>query len=155
MKASFFDKKYIRLFPTANNDNKKELPIRGKWLENVRNYEYRERLHEITIPVLICAGKYDRLTPLVMNKELQNRIANSKLVVFTMSGHFPFVEESDLFLSVLNNFLNNKLVDETKIPCSCRKRKCKRYGNCKLCVEYHSSRDISPYCERKLKNCGI
>jgi len=103
--ASFVDKKYVHLFPITKDDNKKALPIRGKWLKNVRMYDFKINLQLIIIPVLICVGQHDPQTPIIMSKELNSGIKNSKLVVFKYSGHSPFIEESEKFTQVIHDFL--------------------------------------------------
>lgn len=106
MQESYFDKKYVQLFPVKKGDHKKPIPIRGKWLENVRKYDYHKQLNNIQVPVLICVGKHDVQTPLIMNQELHSGIKNSKLVIFDYSGHEPFVEENSKFLDVVKEFLD-------------------------------------------------
>jgi pimeloyl-ACP methyl ester carboxylesterase len=106
-KESYVDKKYVHLFIIEKGDNKKPVPIRGKWLENVRLYDYKNEIQNIKIPTLIIVGKYDPQTPLIMNKELNVKIEKSKLIVLNNSGHSPFIEENKEFLSVISNFLSN------------------------------------------------
>lgn len=104
--ASYVDKGHVQLFPIARNDNKKPLPVRGKWLRNVRKYDLQKNLQSIVIPVLICVGQYDPQTPVTMSKELNKGLKNSKLIVFKNSGHSPFIEENGEFMLVINDFLN-------------------------------------------------
>jgi proline iminopeptidase len=67
--------------------------------------DYKVKLHEIHIPVLICVGKFDPQTPIVMNQELHDGISNSELVIFDNSGHSPFIEEEAKFIQVVQPFL--------------------------------------------------
>ena len=103
--ASYVDKKHVQLFPIVIDDNKNPLPPRAKWLENVRKYDYKNEIQSINVPVLICVGQYDSQTPIIMNRELNNGIINSKLIIFNKSGHSPFIEENEYFLQVINDFL--------------------------------------------------
>ena len=103
--ASFVDKKYFRPFPINKGDKKLDIPTRGKWLKNVSKYDYHNRLDSTHLPVLICAGKHDVQTPLIMNLQLHEKIKNSKLIAFENSGHFPFMEEGDVFKNTIKDFL--------------------------------------------------
>jgi pimeloyl-ACP methyl ester carboxylesterase len=104
-KASYFDENYAHFFTINRNDNIKPVPVRGKWLENVRNYDFKDEVQNIKTPVLICVGKYDLQTPLIMSQELNNKIKGSKIKVFEKSGHSPFIEENKEFLDTINTFL--------------------------------------------------
>lgn len=151
MNASFVDKKYVQLFPIKKDDHKKSIPIRGKWLMNVKNYDYHKDVYTLKIPVLICAGKKDPQTPLIMNKDLSDRIINSHLIVFEHSGHFPFIEEEEKFLKEIGIFINNKQdINESKSDpdCPCPKN-CKWVGKCWECIQNHGAKGKLPYCKRK------
>lgn len=103
--ASFVDKRYFHPFPINKGDKKLDIPIRGKWLKNVSKYDYHNELNTILLPVLICAGKHDVQTPLIMNLQIHERIKNSTLVIFENSGHFPFIEEESKFKNTITDFL--------------------------------------------------
>ena len=75
------------------------------WKNVMPNYDIRPRLKEITIPTLILAGKYDWVTPVSQSKILASNIPNSKLVTFENSGHHPFIEEQQLFIKTVLDFL--------------------------------------------------
>ena len=64
------------------------------------------RLHEISAPTLILAGRHDWITPPTQGAErIHAALKDSKLVVFEDSGHFPFIEEQAGFLSVVAEWL--------------------------------------------------
>ncbi len=64
------------------------------------------RLGEISAPTLVIGSRYDWITPPEQGAErLHAAIPNSELVVFENSGHFPFIEEQDAFLSTVRNWL--------------------------------------------------
>jgi proline iminopeptidase len=66
------------------------------------------RLGEISVPTLIISSRYDWITPPQQGGErLHTAIPNSELVVFENSGHFPFIEEQDAFLSTVRNWLTH------------------------------------------------
>lgn len=64
------------------------------------------RLGEISIPTLIIAGCDDWVAPPAQGAErLHAAITDSELVIFEGSGHFPFIEERDRFVSVFAAWL--------------------------------------------------
>jgi proline iminopeptidase len=66
------------------------------------------RLGEITVPTLVMAGRHDWITPPVQAAErLHAGLPNSKLVIFEESGHFPFIEEHDKFVTTVRDWLNS------------------------------------------------
>jgi proline iminopeptidase len=147
--ASFVDKSHVRLFPFERDDHKKPVPVRGRWLEKVWRYDYRKEVHALTMPVLICTGIKDPQTPPVMSRELQDRIMNSRLVLFENSGHFPFVEEEARFLEVVGGFLQNGQSYGDLVPadCPCPKN-CQWHGHCRECFDNHGAKGKIPYCRR-------
>ncbi|OBJ51089.1 proline iminopeptidase-family hydrolase [Mycobacterium sp. 1423905.2] len=70
----------------------------------VRDWEVIGRLHEITVPTLLLAGRYDECSPEEM-RDMHRRIAGSRFEFFEASSHMPFVEEPDRFDHVMRQFL--------------------------------------------------
>ena len=56
---------------------------------NQATYDVTDRLHEITVPTLVTAGRHDWVTPLEANEEVAAGIPGAELVVFEHSGHSP------------------------------------------------------------------
>src|SRR5699024_4861183 len=73
--------------------------------QNQPNYDIVDRLHEITIPVLITVGRHDWVTPLEESELLHEKISNSTLKIFENSGHGPQNEERELWLQTVREFL--------------------------------------------------
>ncbi len=66
------------------------------------------RLNEITVPTLVIAGRHDWITPPAQGAErLHARLPNSKLIIFEDSGHFPFIEENDTFVTTLREWISS------------------------------------------------
>ncbi len=66
------------------------------------------RLREISVPTLIIAGRHDWITPPAQAAErLHAGLPNSRLVIFEQSGHFPFIEEPEKFVTVVREWLTN------------------------------------------------
>jgi proline iminopeptidase len=68
-------------------------------------YDLREKLFNINIPVLILCGRHDWITPVSQSKILNEKIQNSELVIFENSGHWVYIEEEELFLNTVNEWL--------------------------------------------------
>ncbi|GAC1639092.1 MAG: hypothetical protein NVS4B9_31930 [Ktedonobacteraceae bacterium] len=65
-------------------------------------------LGEITTPTLVMAGRHDWITPPVQGAErLHAGLPNSQLVIFEGSGHFPYVEENNKFVRVVNDWVSS------------------------------------------------
>lgn len=59
-----------------------------------------DRLHDINTPTLVAAGGDDWVTPKeVCSQRLHDGLPNSTMITFEHSGHFPFIEEQDRFLT--------------------------------------------------------
>ncbi len=71
---------------------------------NLSSVEYAGRLTTITVPTLITAGDHDECDPSIA-RDMQKCIPGSKLVVFPESGHMTFVDQPDLFVRTVNDFL--------------------------------------------------
>lgn len=62
-------------------------------------------LGTITAKVIIMVGRHDFICPVLISECLHAGIAHSRLVIFEASGHFPWLEEAELFFAELNDFL--------------------------------------------------
>ncbi len=71
---------------------------------NLKSVEYGDKLKTITVPTLITAGDHDECDP-VQSKEMQQKIAGSKLVILPQSGHMTFVDQPALYLKAVGDFL--------------------------------------------------
>lgn len=79
----------------------------SEWNPNgrLRDWDVRDRLHEIEVPTLITSGRYDECTPLLA-EQAQAGIPGAERVLFEQSSHMAFVEEPERFRAVLTDFLN-------------------------------------------------
>jgi proline iminopeptidase len=71
---------------------------------NLKSVEYAERLKTIKTPTLITAGDHDECAP-SLAREMHQLIAGSKLVILPQSGHMTFVDQPELFLKAVEEFL--------------------------------------------------
>ena len=71
---------------------------------NLKEVEYVDRLSEIKVPTLIIVGEHDESDP-KMSKEMHEKIAGSQLVILPKSGHMTFVDQSEMFLKAVRDFV--------------------------------------------------
>jgi pimeloyl-ACP methyl ester carboxylesterase len=62
-------------------------------------------LEEVTTPTLVIVGRHDPATPVRDQMAYADGISTSSAMVFNGSGHFPFLEEPELFTDVAREFL--------------------------------------------------
>ncbi|ADE84847.1 proline iminopeptidase-family hydrolase [Rhodobacter capsulatus] len=74
----------------------------------MKDWTIEDRLPLINVPALVISGRYDEATPLV-TKPLVENIPDVRWVLFEHSSHMPHVEEKDLCLATVSDFL--KLCD--------------------------------------------
>jgi proline iminopeptidase len=70
-------------------------------------YDLVDRLPEIATPTLVLAGRDDWITPPEQAERMHAALPHSELVVFEESGHFPFIEEQQTFLTTVEEWLAN------------------------------------------------
>lgn len=65
-------------------------------LEARRGHDTFDRLPELRLPVLICAGRYDAIAPLSNSEALHARIVGSELAIFE-GGHLFMIQDKAAF----------------------------------------------------------
>jgi proline iminopeptidase len=106
-RASFVDQQHVELWTIEPDDQHLPPPPRARWMQSVRQVDYRHRLADVQAPTLLCVGRYDPQTPLPCSQELAAGISGARLVVFERSGHSPFIEEAEKFCQELGLFLTD------------------------------------------------
>lgn len=76
-------------------------------LGSLKDFEYRSRLGEISIPSLIISGTNDLCTPLVA-KTMYDGIPQSRWELFENSRHMPFLEEREKYLRVVSAWMQEQ-----------------------------------------------
>lgn len=71
---------------------------------NLKDWERRDRLHEISVPILVTVGGHDEV-PLPCAQTIHNGIRGSELAVFDQSSHMAMLEETDAYIRRLVDFL--------------------------------------------------
>ena len=68
-------------------------------------FEVTDRLHEIETPCLITSGQRDLCSPFIA-KTMFDRLPSARWELFAYSGHMPFVDEHEKYVSVLARWLD-------------------------------------------------
>lgn len=71
------------------------------------NFDFRRDLKQIRVPILILAGRYDRVSIPRWSVQYKRYAPQAKFVMLERSGHFPFIEQTDEVVRLLRDFLNN------------------------------------------------
>lgn len=70
-------------------------------------FNVAHRLHELSMPILLTAGRHDVHCPVAHTIALAAGLRNCKLEIFERSGHFPFIEEPHRYRKVVTSFLED------------------------------------------------
>ena len=68
--------------------------------------DVEHRLGEVTHPVMVLAGRHDRVCPVGASQDMAHRLPDAALVVFENSAHMTFAEEQDSYLAAVRGFLD-------------------------------------------------
>lgn len=71
----------------------------------LKEWDIVNRLGEIRVPTLVIGGRYDEATPAI-TETIHRGIPGSERVTFESSSHMPHLEETELYMQVLTNFLD-------------------------------------------------
>ena len=71
----------------------------------LKEWDIVNRLGEIHVPTLVIGGRYDEATPAI-TETIHRGIPCSERVTFENSSHMPHLEETELYMQVLTNFLD-------------------------------------------------
>lgn len=71
---------------------------------NLKGHDLTDRLHEIKLPVLLTCGKYDEATPKTV-KHYKSLFSNAQMVIFKNSAHMAVLEETELYVKTVRDFL--------------------------------------------------
>jgi len=71
---------------------------------NLTSVEYTDRLASLKVPTLILVGDHDECDP-ELSRDMHAKIEGSQLVVLPKAGHMTFVDQPDLFVKEVEEFL--------------------------------------------------
>ena len=67
--------------------------------------DLEDRLPEVTQPVLVLAGRHDRVCPAEASERMARLLPRAELRVFEESAHMTFVEEPEGYVKVVRGFI--------------------------------------------------
>ncbi|MFT3701640.1 MAG: alpha/beta hydrolase [Agriterribacter sp.] len=73
---------------------------------DIGNFDYRQKLKDLTMPVLIIAGRFDRVAVPWMQIKYKTYCPQATFVMFEKSGHNPQVEEPVEEFALIKKFLS-------------------------------------------------
>ncbi|GIM30698.1 transporter [Clostridium polyendosporum] len=82
-------------------------------LEYLIMKDFRDKINQINIPVLLIHGDEDLICPVKAAEYLENHLKTSRLVIFTETGHVPFFTKSNQCYEVIKNYMLNGRKDES------------------------------------------
>ena len=71
---------------------------------NLKDVEWLDRLPQIKVPTLVMVGDHDQVDP-AMSREMASKIPGAKLVILPRAGHMTFVDQPDLFVKTVVDFV--------------------------------------------------
>jgi proline iminopeptidase len=74
---------------------------------NLKSVEYAEKLPSIKVPTLLICGDHDESNP-SLSRFMHEKIAGSKLAVLPQAGHMAFVDQPDMYIRAVDDFLHGK-----------------------------------------------
>jgi proline iminopeptidase len=72
---------------------------------DIGNFDYRQQLKDLKMPILIIGGRYDRVAVPTMMVKYKEYCPQAKFVLFEHSGHNPQVEEPQKEFPIIEDFL--------------------------------------------------
>jgi len=73
---------------------------------DIGNFDFRKQLKDLTMPILIIGGRYDRVAVPTMMVKYKEYCPQAKFVMFEHSGHNPQVEEPEKEFKIIREFLS-------------------------------------------------
>lgn len=106
----FHDASNAKLLPKADSNPDVYYTIAGDDADfaiggDIAGLDFRADLHRLKMPILVLAGRFDRVSIPRYAIEYQRYLPQAQFVVMENSGHFPFIEEPDETETVLSEFL--------------------------------------------------
>lgn len=105
-RRSFHDPRHVEPGDVRLGDWLAPREGRTDWHRIARRLDYRLHLHTIRTPTLVLCGRHDPQFPPACSEELAAAIPHAELVWLADSGHFPYIEEPDVFWRAVARFLD-------------------------------------------------
>jgi pimeloyl-ACP methyl ester carboxylesterase len=81
-------------------------------LDALTDYDFRDRLGDVKVPVLLVWGCEDNLVPVKDADEFERLIPNARKVILEDTGHVPMLERPSTFNDLVIEFLDTPEADE-------------------------------------------
>jgi len=112
----FYDASKARLLPGDPSNNDVYYAIAGDDADfaiggDIAGLDFRADLHKLAMPMLVIAGRYDRISLPQYAVKYKTYAPQARFVMMEKSGHFPYIEEPEKVLSVLRDFLGKPAPD--------------------------------------------
>ncbi len=72
---------------------------------DIAKLDFRTELKNLKMPVLIMAGRFDRVAVPRFSEKFREYCPQARFVMFERSGHLPFIEETKEYFKVVEEFL--------------------------------------------------
>lgn len=120
MKRIFYNPEKLIRFQSNKCKCKNELPDNvhfhlSTMIKSLGNWDWRENLRNVEVPVLTIQGEQDPSCPLEGGRTWAAWLRNARLLVIPKAGHMPFVEDPDLFYPSVDTFLNGEWPARTEV----------------------------------------
>ena len=89
----------------ADLSGPRHLAALARGLELLRDTDLRPQLPRITLPALVIAGQYDRVTLPAASRALADSLPNARYVEIRRAAHAPFLSHLTELSALLSNFL--------------------------------------------------
>jgi pimeloyl-ACP methyl ester carboxylesterase len=93
----------------GSSDYSQASPMMRAILSKVVNEDLCHLMPKIKAPTLLFWGERDTATPLADAKRMEQLIPDAGLVTVAGAGHFSFLENTPLFLRVVESFLGKEM----------------------------------------------
>lgn len=81
--------------------------VNATLMDGLGNFDWRPLLKSVRVPTLVIHGDRDPI-PMEAAREWAAGLPAARLLVIANSGHFPFVEQPDLFFAASTEFLSGR-----------------------------------------------
>ena len=76
-------------------------------LQAILDYDFEDRLADISCPTLIIWGRNDEIVPVEDAYEYERLIPGARKVIFEDTGHVPMLERPDRFNELVEEFVSS------------------------------------------------
>ncbi len=102
----FYDASKAALLPMEPSNNDVYYAIAGDDADftiggDIAKLDFRTDLRKLTMPILVIAGRYDRISLPQYAVKYKTYAPQARFVMMEKSGHFAYIEEPEKMLSVL------------------------------------------------------